>query len=729
MEINYSLKILKERKEFLPNSLITNPIISSKNKIFEIQAGNGYGKTFLLNLIALSLKGNELKETKDTIKNSLKETISRYDNSEYYNLDYEIKFDLPDGKVLLSSQKASDEKTVFIKESNSSNNGTNYGASLLHKDLTILYDVPSDPAERLNGVLSNLTIWNDKISNRVQNQLEILRELERNTSFSRDENKVNEYGKKMEEYRLAKDNFEKDKIIKQGLLDKLIIISNLKLLVEELRKNETLASNQKFDLDRLSKIKKPIKVAIKDESKLKVLMNKKSSLTNDLKLLILDLFKIIEYPEVGKNVNENAKLKDSLEVQYLDFNKIAEFDVEEINLLKQKIQKLTSEVQYLLETEKKNPQNKLADDYKVFAEFLETINSDIISEIFKTPKNDILKLVNDKLELIKPKKSFDSEIQFLKTSNEKCSGLLGELFKNQKDIRDEQKKSTLNESNDDEYAEAEEKFNASEEKLQTSNSQIFRLKSSLNSLNVSEIHLKSKESISGYLSIIQSNTLIRPLAINLESSINDLKQKIQYFKEQESSSQEKFNLFEYKLEEEKKKSPEILNEFQKFKLKELLRLFMALKMMLSRYDELSKLARDKISKYGNNADDLIGKKFFSIAGKIIAQSMDNKIIRNDGNFEPFISVDLLKKEYLLKDGRIIKQEDISTGQSSGNYLKQRILNLEGKYIVILLDEIGNMDSGVLKEVIGAIKVIENQKRLVLAILAQPGDDGVRVKSY
>jgi hypothetical protein len=42
-------------------------------------------------------------------------------------------------------------------------------------------------------------------------------------------------------------------------------------LVEELRNNEILASNQKFDLDRLSKIKKPIKVAIKDESKLKVL--------------------------------------------------------------------------------------------------------------------------------------------------------------------------------------------------------------------------------------------------------------------------------------------------------------------------------------------------------------------------------------------------------------------------------------------------------------------------
>jgi hypothetical protein len=729
MEINYSLKIIKERKEFFPNSLITNPIISSKNKIFEIQAGNGYGKTFLLNLIALSLKGNELKETKDTIKNSLKETISRYDNSEYYNLDYEIKFDLPDGKVLVSSQKNSDEKTVFIKESNSSNDGTNFGASLLHKDLTILYDVPSDPAERLNGVLSNLTIWNDKIFNRVQNQLETLRELERNTSFTRNENKVIEFKKKMEEFRLAKEKFEKDKITKQGLLEKLIIISNLKLLVEELRNNETLASNQKFDLDRLSKIKKPIKVAIKDESKLKLSLEKKSSLTNDLKLLILNVFKIIEYPEVNKNVYENAKLKDSLEVQNLDFNKIAEFDVQEINSLKQKIQKLTSEVQHLLELEKKNPQNKLVDDYKVFAEFLETINSDIFSEIFKTPKNDILKLVKDKLELIKPKKSFDSDIQFLKTSNEKCSGLLGDLFKIQKDIKDEQKKSTRVESTDNEYAEAEDKFNTSKEKFQSSNNRIMKLKSTLDSLKVSEYHLKSKESVGAFLSIFQSDPLIRPLAMNLESSINELKQKIQYCEEQETSSLDNFKAFEYRLEGEQKKSPEILNEFQKLKLKELLRMFGALKMMLSRYDELSKIAKNKISNYGNNADDLIGRNFFSIAGKIIAKSMDNKIIRSDGNFEPFISVDLLKKEYILEDGRIVKQEDIANGLASGNYLKQRILNLEGKYVVILLDEIGNMDSGVLREVIGAIKVIEKQNRLVLAILAQPGDDGVKINSY
>jgi nucleoside-triphosphatase THEP1 len=49
--------------------------------------------------------------------------------------------------------------------------------------------------------------------------------------------------------------------------------------------------------------------------------------------------------------------------------------------------------------------------------------------------------------------------------------------------------------------------------------------------------------------------------------------------------------------------------------------------------------------------------------------------------------------------------------------------------VILLDEIGNMDKKILQEVIESIKKIENEGRLVLALLAKPGNEGITINSY
>jgi nucleoside-triphosphatase THEP1 len=68
---------------------------------------------------------------------------------------------------------------------------------------------------------------------------------------------------------------------------------------------------------------------------------------------------------------------------------------------------------------------------------------------------------------------------------------------------------------------------------------------------------------------------------------------------------------------------------------------------------------------------------------------------------------------------IIRKDDIATGLASANYLRQRIENVEGQYVVILLDEIGNMAQDTLAEVIKSIKKIEEQNRLIIAVLTQP----------
>jgi Cdc6-like AAA superfamily ATPase len=68
---------------------------------------------------------------------------------------------------------------------------------------------------------------------------------------------------------------------------------------------------------------------------------------------------------------------------------------------------------------------------------------------------------------------------------------------------------------------------------------------------------------------------------------------------------------------------------------------------------------------------------------------------------------------------VIRKNDIATGLASANYLRQRIENIEGQYVIILLDEIGNMSKDTLQEVINSIKRIESQNRLIVSIFTQP----------
>ena len=96
---------------------------------------------------------------------------------------------------------------------------------------------------------------------------------------------------------------------------------------------------------------------------------------------------------------------------------------------------------------------------------------------------------------------------------------------------------------------------------------------------------------------------------------------------------------------------------------------------------------------------------------IIAHSMDNKLLRPDGIFIRLDLYDMIKQEFHCEGDVIIKKADVSTGLASANYLKQRIENMEGDYVVILLDEIGNMAKNALDTVIDSLKVLENQNRL------------------
>ena len=67
--------------------------------------------------------------------------------------------------------------------------------------MTILYDVPTDPAERLNGVLANITNWNDNIYKSVTEKLRSLEDLSNKSSQTKNQEIIDSLTKDFEKYK------------------------------------------------------------------------------------------------------------------------------------------------------------------------------------------------------------------------------------------------------------------------------------------------------------------------------------------------------------------------------------------------------------------------------------------------------------------------------------------------------------------------------------------------
>ena len=203
---------------------------------------------------------------------------------------------------------------------------------------------------------------------------------------------------------------------------------------------------------------------------------------------------------------------------------------------------------------------------------------------------------------------------------------------------------------------------------------------------------------------------------NLTQELNTLNRESKQLDEQIKEKDKNVGFYKALLTNESNKIKSQYSDDQQQKIKNFKR---RLQMIIANFKSFSDLI---ININDGNLDRLENDedvKFINVAGKIIAYSMDNKILRSDGKYVILEYYDLKKKEFYCAGDIIIRKDDISTGLASANYLRQRIENVEGDYVLILLDEIGNMAQDTLHEVIKSIKKLEEQNRLVIAVLTQP----------
>lgn len=724
--IDYTLKIMGEKKTYHPREEFILPIINSNKKIFEITADNSYGKTFVLNLLAYALEADKLDD--ERILKSIKESISRYDDETAYGLNYEIDLKLPDNKKLSLSKTTGRGKIIQI------DGGSPINHKILHRDLTVIYDVPTNPNERLNAVIKDLGTWNENLRSKIIKIAKYFSDISKEFDSVRNEDKIEKLEKETLLTKKHIEDFDKRIQIKESWIFELEIYSNLKNLSLFLEKRLLLESKLVKKQKAFKLLKKPSKIEKKDELKIRNFNNQLAVLEKQFKEIISKLI-----AEINKDSELEELISDDKAItEYYDFIKNTEINdiIQSDNYVSMQ-KKYIGSIDYIKDIilrfilEKKNNKSYIIhNSYKDLINLLEELVENEIDHFLKNAISVDSKKLKNSLEAIindHKVKDYDALKSFLITGLKPLGGYIIQYMRIQSQLNKENKKKLVDDDGSIYYKTEAEIKEIKQTLKSIKNKFDLTCAQCANDLKISDLsRFDSLDKLSALQYNVKQKISNPQLLENLNFSKADIERKLRDLREKIKSLDSDRRLNERALEMEKAKKPSRYNDAQKNKIKSFLHIITLINVNLKSYaDLISKIEGGNLSEFTAQED----VKFMELAGKIIAYSMDNKLLRADGDFVNLEFYNMIKQEFHCENGIIIKKDDVSTGLASANYLKQRIENVEGKYVVVLLDEIGNMAQNALDSVISSIKKIEDQNRLVMAVFTRPNSNGIKIIEY
>lgn len=726
-KIDYTLHIKGEGKTYDPRPEFINPINNSNNKIFEITADNSYGKTFILNLLAYALEADKLDEAK--ILDSIRNSITRYDNDDSYELEYNINLELPGGKELKLLKEKKGGKLIKLDD------GPPIGHANLHNELSVIYDVPTNPSERLDSVIKDLGQWNKNLENKFDSLSEKIHDITKDFDSVRSEEKIQLFKDKIDETKLKIEEIKKLKAEKKTVLDDLEILSSLNDLKLLLKKKMDLESKIHKKNKQLKSIPKPSKIEKKDENKIRQLNIEIQNQENIISHNIAGIISIISEDEnILDYFKENITYNKHYEfVKNTNFKNIS--DPADINEISDSFEESIKEIMDALNRfmyEKQNSKDYVINNsFERLIEIVEEMMENDIYHLFKEVTSVEAEKIKGQFESVLSNykiKDYSSLQQFLKKDIAKTvKASFVQIFRTLGNLNKEKSKKMVDDDGSKYYRLVSE-LKDLDNKFKTVNdnyeSKRYACANKIGIKNMSEFNSIEMFNDSGHP--IKQKFVNKELLSDIRLSIEELKNDIKKIDTNIDDEKSNLGIYTTKYEREDSRKPSLYNDDQKKKIKQFLQyLYMVNSNMRSFNDLISNIEKNNLSGFKDKED----LSFIELAGKIIAYSMDNKLLRAEGNYINLEYYDMLNQQFHCSDNIIINKADVSTGLASANYLKQRIENVEGKYVVVLLDEIGNMAKNAIDKVIESLKKLENQNRLVLAVLTRPNSNGIEVIEY
>ncbi|MEP5935694.1 MAG: hypothetical protein ABJ218_11280, partial [Winogradskyella arenosi] len=655
--IDYKLEILGEKKTYSPREEFIQPISNSKKRIFEITADNSYGKTFVLNLLAYALEADKLDD--ERILKSIKEAISRYDDNTAYKLDYNINLKLPDHNELSLSKTKGRGKIIQI------NQGAPINHKTLHKDLTVIYDVPTNPSDRLNAVIKDLSVWNDKLKSKIIKIAQYFNNMSREFDSVRNDDKIKKLEKETAEIKDKIKGTEQIIISEESILTELEIYNNLNNLSLYFKRQLELQTKLLKKEKAFKTLKKPSKIEKKDELKIKKLNTELAVLEKNFKAIIYQLIS-----EINKD-SELEKLIVDDKVNVRHYNLIKETGINDIFQSSDYVEmqnKFSESIEYIKDTilrfisEKKNDKTYIIhNSYKDLINLLEELMENEIDHFLKSATSVESKKLKRSLESIINEhkvKNYETLKSFLRSDLKPIKGLISQFMRIKNQLNKENQKKLVNDD-DSTYYKSEAKLKELKQTLKiVKNKFNLTCATCANDLKIADLsRFDSLDKISALQFNVKAKISNPQLMENLNSSKTDISKKLRDLQSQLKDLEATHRLKERSLGMEKSKQPSRYNDIQKVKIKNFLLMLTRINANLGPFSELiSEIENGNLSKF-TSTEDL---NFIELAGKIIAHSMDNKLLRADGHFVELKFYDMIKQEFHCENNITIKKDDVST---------------------------------------------------------------------
>tara|TARA_R110001592_G_scaffold90485_2_gene266006 strand:- start:9497 stop:11713 length:2217 start_codon:yes stop_codon:yes gene_type:complete len=709
---------------FKPNSNLIDFIKNREkddSRIFVIKASNSSGKSFLLNSIAYAFKALDLPE--DELSPTLRRSLNYLIDKEHQEIDFEININDPDGFKINSKFSHLDENEIkIIKEDGFTEV---IDSNIFSSKYKLLYDIPENPLDRIYKLLKSIKEFNTDILEQL-NPLDIkMSGILKSIKDERDEIVIKKIQDRINSNLNLQTNYNKRLTdVKEKLKD----LENYDSLIK-LKKN--LESKVRKEID-YSKIEKDLRL-------LKPNSNAKGNTDYKKKISVLKK-EIMGLHISGLLVSCKEEITDN--TYYEKFTN--SFSKTDINLFN-----------YLFDNPELIINDLLVNDIEKISSFLkalETFKNISLEKVFVILKSEFnefdYRLIKDLKNAFSKYQESNQESGIVKGLFEKKSdlilkelevhenklGVLDDLNQMQKELNIIISKLVINIKKGSEFSKK-----LSKEISKNNNGENNSYDKTLERANnIKESINRDKIEIDRLRNILETNGIQLSVLNDVKSS-ESLRENL-YFKNSYFKGREKEQIEDYKKEIKKEElllvrlDKSLLDDNVKFKVEDSKqssqyalnhREIQVFSNKLSFFTKYMAQRNALISDNGalKSDDSIEYKSYMKIIGEYVASLMGNKIIYQDSNVDiAYIDYSSKTPYFVTPENKRIAFSDFSGGQGSSNYLKAKLnINEERKFIV-LIDEIANMDNKSLDIVINRLKELDNNNKLLLAILVEPAKE-------
>jgi DNA repair protein SbcC/Rad50 len=687
-------------QEFVPNLI---PKTFNSN-IISIEGPNSSGKSTLLNIIALGLYGTKNSKVNPVLQAKLKSL----NDSNHQKLKFFFEISVPsDSSSIKVSKDNFDGQDILVEEKI----GGKYkpiSPESFERKYNLIYDIPSNPTERLADLLRELKDDQILYGNKFNNAADYLRKTITQISTSRDTNRLN----------FVKAQIAERKIERQKLLDEE---PKQKELIDTLEKAAYLryyyyyqneCQRLKDEHERVSeKIKKFGDDGKKISSKLKQLKSKCATTTNVFRARFNEVTPLID-AAISKSERSRFKIWKNINPYQLDIDNLNTTKIEALfysELIGNDITRIQNQSAYK--------------DATVLQRVLTSIeqyeHSGLVLTKLSVTLGDLIKALKEEYD----KSSITvKQYQTLSHTLELLSAIVNdtdELISLNEEISEESVVSQkFAEGATETYYGEKAELSQVETDLEKALSKVSAFYERCCSIGFDENALSKPYTINAATIFLtpEAEQYLKLSEAEITSKIAGLKQTSSKRHNELSALNLFLSNYERELEKLEKQEP---HKYEKYKnqLLELLQKTEAIssKILSDNTTNLVNLINKKIKQEDVGKDEE-KRRYYNEVSKYLAFRIGN--FRHIDKIYTAKIVDLISEKIVTEDDTTIYITDMGTGQSQSAYLLG-LLNLnDDRKIIALFDEIAMMDEISLQPIYERLKELQKNSKLLLGILVQ-----------